>query len=155
MFPHRIRLTMVSPATALLFACGQAPPAPPTTIREIQVAGLDYAFQLPDSLPPGPTSFRFSNTGKVPHEMILALLKPGVTLSQLMTHAQAGGNPQELTDGMAGILVTGPGTETIGALHVDLLAGRTYVWACFFQDTPDAKPHSELGMVASRTIALQ
>jgi hypothetical protein len=139
-------------AAAIACACtSQAPPV--ARVQQINVAGLDYAFQLPDSLGPGPTSFRFSNTGKVPHEMILALLKPGVTLSQLMAHAQAGGNPQELTDGMAGILVTGPGTETIGALHLDLLPGRTYVWACFFQDSPDAKPHSELGMVASRTIA--
>ena len=148
---HGLRFLLF--ATALFpAACSQAPPEA-RIIQEIQVAGLDYAFQLPDSLSPGPTSFRFSNTGKVPHEMILALLKPGVTLGQLLAHTQAGKDPQELTEGMAGILVTGPGSETIGALHLDLLPGRTYVWACFFQDTPEAKPHAELGMVASRTIA--
>jgi hypothetical protein len=77
-----------------------------------------------------------------------------VTLGQLMAEMQAGRDPQALTDGMVGILIATPGTEALGALHVDLLPGRTYLWVCSFQDTPDAKAHLELGMVASRTVAL-
>jgi hypothetical protein len=30
---------------------------------------------------------------------------------------------------------------------VDLQAGRTYAMLCNFQDTDDAPPHTELGMV--------
>ena len=144
----------MEPASRLPIACRPATPAAPAS-REIKVAGVDYAFQVPDSLSPGPAAFRFANTGKVPHEMIVALLKPGVTLGQLMSEMQAGRDPQTLTEGMVGILITPPGTESIGTLNVDLLPGRTYVWVCSFQDTPEAKPHIELGMVASRTVALQ
>lgn len=150
---HRHLLAAVISAVAVLSACTTSTPATPG-IREINVAGLDYAFQVPDSLSPGATSFRFANTGKVPHEMIITLLKPGVTLGQLMAEMQAGRDPQALTDGMVGILITAPGTESIGALHVNLLPGRTYLWVCTFQDSPDAKAHIELGMVASRTVAL-
>ena len=149
---HHHLLAAVISAVAVHSACTTSTPATPG-IREINVAGLDYAFQVPDSLSPGPTSFRFANTGKVPHEMIITLLKPGVTLGQLMAEMQAGRDPQALTDGMVGILITTPGTESIGALHVNLLPGRTYLWACTFQDSPDAKAHIELGMVASRTVA--
>jgi len=145
------QLTAMLSAAAILAACGPASPATPK-INEVNVAGLDYAFQLPDSLAPGPTFFRFSNTGKVPHEMILALLKPGVTLGQLMAEMQAGKDPQTMMEGMGGILIAGPGAESLGSIHLNLLPGRTYVWACSFQDTPDAKPHIELGMVAGRTI---
>ena len=150
---HRHLLAAVISAVAVLSACTTSTPTTPG-IREINVAGLDYAFQVPDSLSPGATSFRFANTGKVPHEMIITLLKPGVTLGQLMAEMKAGRDPQALTDGMVGILITTPGTESIGALHVNLLPGRTYLWVCTFQDSPDAKAHIELGMVASRTVAL-
>ena len=139
---------------AILSACASPPPEV-AIMQEIKVAGLDYAFQVPDSLSPGPTSFRFANSGKVPHEMILTMLKPGVTLGQLMAEMQAGRDPQALTEGLAGILIATPGTESMGALHVDLMPGRTYLWICSFQDTPDAKAHIELGMVASRTVAME
>ena len=149
----RHRLATLFPAV-LLPACSPSTPAA-RGIREVNVTGLDYAFQVPDSLPPGPAYFRFANTGKVDHEMIMALLKPGVTLGQLVAEMQAGRDPQALTDGVVGILITRPGTESVGALHVDLLPGRTYLWVCSFQDSPDAKPHHELGMVTGRTVALQ
>ena len=149
---HRHPLAAVIPAAAIFSACTAKTPAA-LGVREIKVAGLDYAFQVPESLSPGSTSFRFANTGKVPHEMIVTLLKPGVTLGQLMAEMQAGRDPQALTEGMVGILITAPGTESIGALHVNLLPGRTYLWVCTFQDSPDAKAHIELGMVASRTVA--
>ena len=147
----RHQLATLLTAVMTLSACTQAPPAV-RVVNEVNVSGLDYAFQIPDSLPPGPTSFRFANNGKVDHEMIIALLKPGVTLGELVTGMQAGRDPRELTDGMVGILITSPGTEAVGALHVNLLPGRTYVWVCSFQDTPDAKPHHELGMLAGRTV---
>ena len=148
---HRHQSATLLAVALALSACAQSPPVA-RVINEINVAGIDYAFQVPDSLPPGPTSFRFANTGKVDHEMIIALLKSGVTLGDMVAAMQAGRDPRELTDGMVGILISSPGTEAVGALHVDLLPGRTYVWVCSFQDAPDAKPHHELGMLAARTV---
>jgi len=118
---------------------------------EVIVTASDYAFQLPDSLRVGRTLFHFKNAGKVPHEMGMALLKPGVTLTQVLELMGAGGSPDSLLDGIIGILIAEPGVSTIGALSVDLLPGRTYALICNFQDGPDQPPHAALGMVASRT----
>lgn len=132
-------------------ACGpQRDPAVPV---EVMVTGLDYAFQLPDSLPAGRNVLRFRNAGQVPHELGVALLKPGITLAQVLELVKAGGNPDSLLDGTVGILIAKPGVTTLGALAVDLIPGRTYALFCNFQDGPDKPPHSALGMVSSRTIS--
>jgi hypothetical protein len=131
-------------------AC-QAPP-PPQGPQDITVTGSDYAFQLPDSLQAGSTVLHFSNVGKVDHEMGMALLKPGVTLAQVLERIKAGNSPDSLLDGIVGILIAKPGVTTLGGLSVELLPGRTYAMFCNFQDGPDKPPHSSLGMVTSRTI---
>jgi hypothetical protein len=114
--------------------------------------GSDYAFQLPDSLQAGSTVLHFSNVGKVDHEMGMALLKPGVSLAQVLERIKAGNSPDSLLDGIVGILIAKPGVTTLGGLSVALLPGRTYAMFCNFQDGPDKPPHSSLGMVTSRTI---
>lgn len=132
-------------------ACGtQADPAAPL---EVTVTGLDYAFQFPETLHAGQNVLRFRNAGKVPHEMGVALLKPGVSLAQVLELVKAGGSPDSLLDGTVGILIAEPGVTTLGALAVDLMPGRTYALFCNFRDGPDKPPHLALGMVSSRTIA--
>ena len=137
----------------LLAAIACQAPAPPPGPEDITVTGSDYAFQLPDSLRAGTTVLHFSNVGKVEHEMGMALLKPGVTLAQVLARIKAGASPDSLLDGIVGILIAGPGVSTLGGLSVELLPGRTYAMFCNFQDGPDKPPHSSLGMVSSRTIA--
>jgi hypothetical protein len=119
---------------------------------EVLVTGSDYAFQFPDTLRQGQTTLRFANAGKVEHEMVLALLRPGVTLAQVMDLMKAGGRPDSLIEGIVGILIAKAGVTTLGSLGVDLIPGRTYAFVCNFQDAPDKPPHSALGMVASRTV---
>jgi hypothetical protein len=92
------------------------------------------------------------NAGKVDHEMGMALLKPGVTLAQVMDLIKTGGSPDSLIDGIVGILIAKPGVTTLGSLAVDLIPGRTYALFCNFQDAPDKPPHSGLGMLSSRTV---
>ena len=138
---------------ALLLALGACSPRsslPEST--EVVVTGSDYAFQLPDTLRPGQTTLRFVNAGKVDHEMGMALLKPGITLAQVLDLVKAGGSPDSLLDGVVGILIARPGVTTLGSLAIDLIPGRTYALFCNFQDAPDKPPHSALGMVASRTV---
>ena len=148
------RLASSTRAAGFLLLSGVAcQSAPATRLPEIKVTGADYAFQLPDSLAPGPTLLRFHNDGKVDHELGLALLKPGVTLARVLEVVKAGGSPDSLLEGIVGILIAAPGVTTVGALHVDFLPGRTYGLICNFQDGPDKPPHSGLGMVTSRTIA--
>jgi hypothetical protein len=143
------RAFLVSLGAPLLAAPACRPQAAP---REILVTGVDYAFQLPDTLSPGRTILRFHNAGAVPHEMGLALLKQGITLARVLEVVKAGGSPDSLTDGAVGILIARPGATTLGALATDLLPGRTYALFCNFRDAPDKPPHSMLGMVSSREV---
>jgi hypothetical protein len=145
------RLALVAVFLAAM-AC-QAPPPPPGP-QDITVTGSDYAFQLPDSLQAGPTVLHFNNAGKVAHEMGMALLKPGVTLDQVLARIKAGASPDSLLDGIVGILIAQPGVPTVGGLSLELLPGRTYALFCNFQDGPDKPPHSALGMVSSRTVLM-
>jgi hypothetical protein len=136
--------------------------APPTfltgcaseeTTNNITVGGIDYAFDAPSTLPPGPTAIAFENRGQVPHEMILVRLKEGMTLDQLMEGTEAGGNPRDFTEGGPGILIAEPGQTAASRLLVDLLPGRSYVLICNFQDEPDAPSHMALGMRSSFQVA--
>jgi hypothetical protein len=134
----------------LLAACGSQVSVPVS--NDILVTGSDYAFQLSDTLRAGQATFRFENAGKVDHELGIALLRPGVTLTQVLDLVKAGGSPDSLLDGVVGILIAKPGVAALGSLAIDLIAGRTYALFCNFQDGPDKPPHSALGMVTSRTI---
>ena len=151
--PLRSRSSQLPLAVLVLAAMAcQAPPAPPGP-QDITVTASDYAFQLPDSLQAGPTVLHLNNAGKVSHEMGMALLKPGVTLAQVLDRIKTGQSPDSLLDGIVGILIAVSGVTTLGGLSVELLPGRTYALFCNFQDGPDKPPHSSLGMVSSRTIA--
>jgi hypothetical protein len=154
--PRRSRSSLLALAALSLAAMACQGPPPPPAPQDITVTASDYAFQLPDSLPAGPTVLHFDNAGKVAHEMAMAamaLLKPGVTLAQVMDRIKGGASPDSLLDGIVGILIAVPGVPTVGGLSVELLPGRTYAMYCNFQDGPDKPPHSALGMVSSRTIA--
>lgn len=120
--------------------------APSESPNAVTVGGLDYAFQAPDTLPAGPTVFRFENRGEVRHEMILVRLKEGVTIQQLMDGVQSGSDPSEFLEGGPGILLAQPGQTTEARLLVDLLPGRTYALVCNLRDSPDTQPHTVLGM---------
>ncbi|MFN0179559.1 MAG: hypothetical protein ACKVZ0_12235 [Gemmatimonadales bacterium] len=135
---------------SVVVACA-APSVSPRS-SEVTVQALDYAFQLPDTLPSGPSAFRLHNAGKVPHEMIMVLLNPGVSVSQVMAEVGAGRDPEPLAAGIVGILIAGPGETAVGALAVDLLPGRTYALICNFQDAPDKPEHVGLGMISGRTV---
>jgi hypothetical protein len=123
-----------------------------STDREYAVTGIDYAFQIPDSVRAGSTIVRFHNAGAVPHELAMALLKPGITVPRVLEVLKAGGSPDSLIDGVVGILIAQPGSDPIGRLSVNFLAGRTYALFCNFQDSPDKPPHFALGMVRSLEI---
>lgn len=131
---------------------GEGAAAETDSPNEVTVIGLDYAFGGPRALPPGPTSIAFENRGEVEHEMILVLLKEGVTLDQVMEGVAAGADPAEFTEGGAGILIVGPGGTAASRLLVDLLPGRTYALVCNFQDEPEAPPHTALGMIAALEV---
>lgn len=126
---------------------GAAQTAPREPVR-IHVVGTDYAFlPLPATLAPGKTLFSFENRGKVRHELSIALLRPGVTLQQMMQVVPGSGERPGYIEKVVGILIAKPGDTSGGELLADLLPGRRYLVRCSLRDTPDAAPHHQLGMV--------
>lgn len=119
------------------------------SLNEVTVVGIDYAFEAPDSLTPGPTAFAFENRGNVAHEMILIQLKEGMSLWEVLERVQRGANPDDFTEGGPGVLMASPGETAVSRLLVDLAPGRTYALVCNFRDSPDARSHTELGMVTA------
>lgn len=127
---------------------GGAPPSPPAVVVDT-VVGTDYAYtRYPRTLTPGWHHFVFVNAGKQRHEVDVALLKPGVTLAQLLALGPRD-DPTPLLDESLGVLHATAGTTPFGTLDFEVLPGREYVIACTFQDTPTAPPHFALGMAAS------
>ena len=85
--------------------------------------------------------------------MVLVRLKAGVTVEQVTELAESGGDPTELLEGGAAILIAGPGEATATRLFVDFVPGATYALVCNFQDAPDAPPHTALGMLSSLEVS--
>ena len=139
----------------LLLLAGVACTAREAALPEIAVRGTDYAFDVPESLPPGRTAFTFENAGQHPHEMILVRLKEGVTLPQLLNAAGEGQDPEDFTEGGAAILIAAPGNTAGTRMLVDLLPGRTYALVCNFEDEVGQPPHVVLGMAKAIAVAAE
>lgn len=151
---HRCRRPVpIAACLAVIASVGCTAPDPGP--NEIAVRGTDYAFDVPDSLPPGLTSFGFENAGQVPHEMILVRLKEGVTLPQVLEAATTGADPREFMEGGAAILIAAPGTTASSRMLVDLMPGRAYALVCNFQDAEDQPPHIALGMASPIDVAAE
>ena len=147
--PANIRLGL------LVILGGVACTAREAALNEVAVRGTDYAFNVPESLPPGRTAFTFENAGQVPHEMILVRLKEGVTLPQVLEAASGGQDPADFTEGGAAILIASPGDTAGTRMLVDLLPGRTYALVCNFEDGEGKPPHVALGMAKSIAVAAE
>ncbi len=124
-------------------------------VNDVAVTGTDYAFDAPETLPPGQTSFTFANAGQVPHEMILVRLKESVTLPQLLEAVGGGADPAQFTEGGVAILIASPGDTAGTRMLVDLLPGRTYALVCNFEDGEGKPPHMALGMVKSIAVGAE
>jgi hypothetical protein len=132
--------------TAALVALVTVSPSCRQRVSTVTVAGTDYAFQAPDTLLGGRTRISFQNRGRVPHELVMALLKPGISFEQLLERLHTGGDPQEFLDAMIGVLIARPAQASGGELLVDLIPGRTYAIVCQFRDGEGQPPHVILGM---------
>jgi hypothetical protein len=122
----------------------------PRGSSHIATVGNDYAFTgIPATIAAGATEFSFENRGKVRHEMSIVLLRPGVTVQQVLERGPAAASSKAMAEQIIGILIARPGESAGGRLSVDLQSGRRYLVVCTLKDTPDDKPHVMLGMVAS------
>lgn len=132
--------------TPVRYAATFAPP--PVAAREVEIVGLDYAFQVP-TIAAGPTTFRFVNKGKAAHELNISLLKRGASVEKFMEAVRADKPTGEFREGPLGVLFAEPGKRATAGLTSNLLAGRTYVIICVFRDSAKAKQHFAMGMVGT------
>ncbi len=145
----------------------------PTTAHIVEVTARDYAFDGPDEIPSGWTTFRLKNEGKEHHFLFLSRLPEGRTFEDYMKEiaqpfdsvwhelesglgkAEAGALLGQLLPQWYGSVkpMGGPGLVAAGGVaqtSVKLEPG-TYVMECYIK-TPDGKFHGMLGMTRGLTV---
>jgi hypothetical protein len=119
------------------------------TPAKVAVVANEYAFiGFPATIAAGPTQFSFENRGEVRHEMTILLLKPGLTMKDAIDAGGAATSPR-IAESLIGLLIARKHEQAGGELLVDLKPGRRYLVICNLKDSPDAQPHSKLGMVTA------
>lgn len=142
----RFRSTLALLPT-LLIACAKEAPRPPGP-NVVTIVATDYAFGMPDTLPPGVTTFQLANAGAEVHHAILVKLAEGKTLADF----QAAGDKTPTPDWMSF-----PGSPA--AIEPNDTANTTttltpgqYVLVCFVP-SPDGVPHIAKGMARPFIVA--
>jgi plastocyanin len=138
---------------AIVRVADRPPSAVATGIPTDTIIGTDYAFQYPRTVTPGRRRFAFRNEGKMRHELSIALLRPGVTLQKVQETEKAGGDVDALFEKDFGLVHARGGESPLGQLEIEMLPGREYTLACFFQDDPKAPEHYTLGMYGSIRVS--
>jgi uncharacterized cupredoxin-like copper-binding protein len=142
-FRARSLIALLAPFALTTLSCSkEQPAAEPVAIPSVMVMASDYAFQMPDTIPAGVTSFRLMNHGKELHHLTLVRLPEGMTVADL-GKMQPGG---PLPAGM--VFEGGPNYSTPGGAIealVDLKPGN-YAAICAIP-SPDGVVHMAKGMV--------
>ena len=139
-----MRALLLAPLLGL-FGTGN-PPDRTSTTAVVEIVGNDYAFRIPSTLKAGKTTFLFRNDGKQRHEFNIFLMKPGVTIDQVVKAGKEGKPQSPMLDGSVGVLFADPGTRSPSGVTTDLLPGRNYGVICIFRDSSGTPRHYEMGM---------
>ena len=126
-----------------LLAC-ERKPAPAATANVVTITATDYAFQAPDTVPAGLTTFKFANQGKEPHHVVLmgARADAGKTMADLDSAMRMEGPPPAwLTlPGSPGVAIPGDSGNV-----TTMLEPGQYVLVCYIS-SPDGQMHAMKGM---------
>ena len=119
------------------------PPPPPPAPNVVTVHAADFAYQIPDQIPSGFTTFQLVNDGPNLHHMVVARLDSGKTFTDATAAlAKPGAPPAWL------VLVGGPNApdpKTQSNATLDMKPGD-YVVFCVV-DIPGGVPHLAKGMI--------
>lgn len=142
------RTTLVAAALAIA-ACSKAEkpaesaavaPAAPNTVH---INASDYAFEAPDSLPSGITTFHMMNGGKEPHQVVIVKM----AMADFQKMSPTAPPPADLVViGGASAAIPGATAEAT----MDLPPG-TYTLVCFIPSA-DGMPHMMKGMLRPLTV---
>jgi uncharacterized cupredoxin-like copper-binding protein len=115
----------------------------------VTVTATDYAFQAPDTIPAGRTTFHLVNKGPDFHHIWLIKLEQGKTLKDLVEATRTPGPLPKWAVEVGGPNTPVPGGETSATL--DLEPG-SYVMACVIPAMKDGQPHFMKGMVKELAV---
>jgi hypothetical protein len=108
----------------------------------------DFSFDMPDTLPPGPATYKVVNAGRQMHELNVVKLASGKSPEDLLAweKAPAGPPPFESAGGINAFSADGSGYMTL-----ELQPG-SYVAVCRVPDPASGVPHLHLGMLKHFTV---
>ena len=115
----------------------------------VTVITREFAYELPDTLPAGLTTFRLRNEGKQPHHLMLYRLDPGRTLSEVFAELAAGGPLPDWMHAAGGPNAVPTGRDSYGTV---VLQPGNYVAFCHVK-SPDRVLHFRKGMIRGLTVA--
>jgi len=144
-------LMLVAAAAAALPACGGGGSSDSGGPAVITSKGVEYAYDMPSTVPGGLTRIDYVNAGSQYHEWALAKIEPGHTAADVRAYLDKhgpNGPPPPWVKDVGGVGVMSPGQQ-IGITR-DLKQGH-YAFICFLPG-PGGKPHYKLGMFKGFTV---
>lgn len=108
----------------------------------VSVSAHDFAFEAPDRIPAGATTFRLINHGKELHQAQLVKFEDGKSLEDLAQALKQHGPPPSWMKFVGGPNGIAPGQE---ANATSVLAPGRYAYLCFIP-SPDGVMHVAKGM---------
>lgn len=115
----------------------------------VTVVAREFAFDMPDTIPAGVTTFRLRNAGRQPHHLMLYRLDHGWGLKEVLAALHAGGAHPRWMHAAGGPNAVIGDRESVATLR--LRPGR-YVAFCHVK-SPDNVVHFEKGMMKLIIVA--
>lgn len=116
--------------------------------NDVHVVAADYAYQLPDTIPAGPTRFHLENRGTELHHLVLVQLIEGKTLGDLAAVNLETGPPPAWIRFVGGPNSPAPGSTSVGIVTLE---PGSYALLCVIP-SPDGKLHVAKGMARALTV---
>ena len=132
---------------------GETTAAPEVPSGDVTYFTTEFAFEGPDTIGAGETTFTIDNKGEQAHMIVMVELLEGKTIDDVNTYLKEEGpnaKPPSWAKEIKVEAVAKPG-KTASTKPVDLTAG-TYAILCFIPDKKTHKPHALMGIVKQITV---
>ena len=149
MSPSRILRSAAAALCVAAAACTAADAAPDRAAHVVTVRAMDFAFELPDTLPAGTVTLRMVNDGPDLHHVAVVKLEDGHTADELLKIVAAHQAMPVWAVELGGPNAVVPGDTS--DVTLDLPAG-SYAFICVIP-APDGVPHIMKGMFKPVVVA--
>jgi len=126
----------------------QTPEAPPPPPASVTIHARDYAFEAPDTILAGVTTFYLVNDGPGLHHALIVRLDSGKTVGDLVASLKQHTPMPTWATFVGGPNVPDPGNQSVATLD---LAPGNYAIICIL-DMPGGVPHYMRGMARALTV---